>query len=53
MTDIDRASRKLKRQPVQLALFDALGELDQRLDAVKKSVAKVELEIERSRSKPA
>ena len=48
MSDLDKESKKLKRQPVQLSLFDALAELDQQLDVLKKSVAKAESEIERS-----
>jgi hypothetical protein len=53
MSDLDKESKKLKRQPVQLSLFDALNELDQQLDAVKKSVAKVESELERSLGRTA
>lgn len=48
MTDVDNDSRKLKQQPVQLSLFDALAELDDHLEVLKKSVARAEAEIERS-----
>src|SRR5713101_8486400 len=39
MSDLDKESKKLKRQPVQLSLFDALTELDGNLEVLKKSVA--------------
>src|SRR5271156_6027770 len=32
MSDVDKESKKLKRQPVQLSLLDALAELDGQLD---------------------
>jgi hypothetical protein len=53
MSDVDKESKKLKRQPLQLSLLDALTELDGQLDAVKKSVARVESEVERSLGKTA
>src|SRR5712671_1178913 len=40
MTDMDKESRKLKQQPLQLSLFDALTELDDHLEGLKKSVAR-------------
>src|SRR5579862_9042916 len=43
--DMDKESKKLKRQPVQLSLFDALTELDDQLEVLKKSVARAESEI--------
>lgn len=48
MIGLDKESQKFKRQPVQLSLFDALTELDEHLNVLKKSVAKAESEIERS-----
>ena len=45
---MDKESKKLKQQPVQLSLFDALTELDDHLEVLKKSVAKAEAEIEKS-----
>ena len=45
MSDVDRESKKLKRQPLQLLLLDGLTELDGSLETLKKSVAKVESEI--------
>jgi hypothetical protein len=48
MTDMDKESRKLKQQPVQLSLFDALTDLDDQLEVLKKSVARAEAEIEKS-----
>lgn len=53
MSDPHKESKKLKRQPVQLSLFDALTELDGQLEILKKSVAKAESEIERSMGKRA
>jgi hypothetical protein len=51
MSDVDRESKKLKRQPLQLLLLDGLTELDGSLETLKKSVAKVESEIGRSLNK--
>ena len=48
VTDMDKESKKLKHQPVQLSLFDALTELDDHLEVLKKSVARAEAEIEKS-----
>ena len=48
MSDMDKESKKLKQQPVQLSLFDALTELDDNLELLKKSVARAEAEIEKS-----
>ena len=48
MTDMDKESKKLKQQPVQLSLFDALNELDEHLETLKKSVARAETEIAKS-----
>lgn len=48
LTEMDKESKKLKQQPVQLSLFDALTELDDHLEVLKKSVARAEAEIERS-----
>jgi len=48
LTEMDKESKKLKQQPVQLSLFDALTELDDHLEVLKKSVAKAEAEIEKS-----
>ncbi len=48
MTDMDKESKKLKQQPLQLSLFDALTNLDGHLEGLKKSVARAEAEIEKS-----
>jgi len=48
MTDMDKESKKLKQQSVQLSLFDAITDLDDHLDGLKKSVARAEAEIEKS-----
>jgi hypothetical protein len=53
MSDVDKESKKLKRQPLQLSLLDALSELDGQLDVVKKSVARVESEVDRSLGRTA
>ena len=41
-------SKRRKREPVQLSLFDALTGLDQNMDTLKKSVGRVEFEIKRA-----
>ena len=48
MTDMDKESKKLKQQPVQLSLFDALTDLDGHLEVLKKSIARAEAEVEKS-----
>jgi hypothetical protein len=48
LTEMDKESKRLKQQPVQLSLFDALTDLDDHLAALKKSVARAEAEIEKS-----
>ena len=48
LTEMDKESKKLRQQPVQLSLFDALTELDDHLEVLKKSVARAEAEIEKS-----
>lgn len=48
VADMDKESRTLKQQPVQLSLFDALTELDDQLEVLKKTVTRAEVEIERS-----
>jgi hypothetical protein len=45
--------QRRKREPIQLSLFDALTDLDQDLETMKKSVGRVELEIERAFGKRA
>ena len=48
LAEMDKESKKLKEQPVQLSLFDALSELDDQLEILKKSVARAEAEVERT-----
>lgn len=53
ISDVDGGVQRRKREPIQLSLFDALTELDQDLETMKKSVGRVELEIERAFGKRA
>jgi transcriptional regulator with XRE-family HTH domain len=48
VSDIEGGVKGRKREPVQLSLFDALTNLDQNMDTLKKSVGRVEFEIERA-----
>ena len=53
VSDLEGGVRKRKREPVQLSLFDALTDLDQNLDILKKNVGRVEFEIDRAFGKRA
>lgn len=53
VSDMEGGVRKRKREPVQLSLFDALTDLDQNLDTLKKNVGRVEFELERAFGKRA
>jgi hypothetical protein len=53
VSDMEGGVRRRKREPVQLSLFDALTELDQNIDVLKKSVGRVETEIQRAFDKSA
>jgi transcriptional regulator with XRE-family HTH domain len=48
VSDIDGGIKGRKRKPIQLSLFDALTDLDQNMDTLKKNVGRVEFEIERA-----
>jgi len=48
LTEMDKESKKLRQQPIQLSLFDALTELDDQLEILRKSVARAEAEVEKS-----
>jgi transcriptional regulator with XRE-family HTH domain len=53
---LSRSDKRLPKrapEPVQLSLFDALAVLDENLDTLKKSVGRVESEIQRVLGKPA
>jgi hypothetical protein len=53
---LSRSNKSLPKrtpEPVQLSLFDALAVLDENLDTLKKSVGRVESEIQRALGKPA
>lgn len=47
VSDMEGGVKSRKREPVQLSLFDALRDLDQDMDTLKKSVGRAESEIER------
>jgi len=45
--------KKRRPEPIQLSLFDALTDLDQNIDTLKKSAGRVEVEIRRTFGKRA
>lgn len=53
VSDVAGSLQRQKREPLQLSLFETLTDFDQNLDALKKSVGRVELEIERAFGKRA
>jgi transcriptional regulator with XRE-family HTH domain len=53
ISDVDGGVQRRKHEPIQLSLFDALTGLDQDLETMRKSVGRVELEIERAFGKRA
>jgi transcriptional regulator with XRE-family HTH domain len=53
ISDADGGLQHQKREPLQLSLFEILTDFDQNLDTLKKSVGRVELEIERAFGKRA
>jgi transcriptional regulator with XRE-family HTH domain len=53
ISDVDGGVQRRKPEPIQLSLFDALTGLDQDLETMRKSVGRVELEIERAFGKRA
>jgi len=48
LSDVEGGLKRRKPEPMQLSLFDALVDFDQNLDTLKKSVGRVESEIERA-----
>jgi hypothetical protein len=52
VSDMEGGIKKRKREPVQLSLFDALTDLDQDLETLKKSVSRAEVEILKALAKP-
>jgi hypothetical protein len=48
VSDMEGGIKRRKPEPVQLSLFDALTELDQGMDTLKKSVGRVEFEVKRA-----
>jgi hypothetical protein len=48
VSDIEGGVKGRTREPVQLSLFDALTDLDQSMDTLKKSVGRLVFEIERA-----
>jgi len=53
ISDMEGGTKKRKRAPVQLSLFEALTEMDQNIEILKKSVGRVESEVERAFGKRA
>lgn len=53
VSNMEGGVKKRKREPVQLSLFDALTDLDQNINTLKKSVGRVESEIDRAFGKRA
>jgi hypothetical protein len=48
MAEVEGEAKKLKQPAVQLSLFDALYELEDNLELLKKSVAKAGVELQKS-----
>jgi hypothetical protein len=48
VSDMEGGIKRRKPEPVQLSLFDALTDLDQNMDTLKKSVGRVEFEVKRA-----
>lgn len=53
ISDMEGGTKRRKREPVQLSLFEALTEMDQNIETLKKSVGRVESEVERAFGKRA
>ena len=53
LSDIDGGLKKRKPKPVQLSLFEALNDMGENIETLKKSVGRVELEVERAFGKTA
>lgn len=50
LSDVEGGIERRKAEPTQLSLFDALEDLDQSIDTLKKSVGRAEAEIRRALS---
>ena len=48
VNDLEGGLQQRKPEPIQLSLFEALSELDGQISVLKKTVGRVELEIERA-----
>lgn len=48
LSDVEGGIERRKAEPTQLSLFDALEDLDQSIDTLKKSVGRAEAEIRRA-----
>ena len=48
ISDVEGGVKRRRPEPIQLSLFDALTDFDQNLERLKKSVGRVESEIERA-----
>jgi hypothetical protein len=48
LSDVAGGIERRKAEPTQLSLFDALGDLEQNIDTLKKSVGRAEAEIRRA-----
>jgi hypothetical protein len=53
LSDIDGGLQKRKPEPVQLSLFEALTDMEEKIETLKKSVGRVEFEVERAFGKSA
>ena len=53
VSDMEGGIKKRRPEPIQLSLFDALTDLDQNIDTLKKSAGRVEVEIRRTFGKRA
>ena len=48
VNDLEGGLQQRNPEPIQLSLFEALSELDGQISVLKKTVGRVELEIERA-----
>ena len=53
LSDLDGGLQKRNPEPVQLSLFEALSDMEEKIDTLKKSVGRVEFEVSRAFGKSA
>jgi hypothetical protein len=53
LSDMDGGLRKRRPDPVQMSLFEALNDMEEKIETLKKSVGRVEFEVQRAFGKTA